>query len=478
MLAIEVEYLLGRAVATDASQRDVPEWPPHPSRLFSALVDALADVSAEAEHAACEDALRWLETQPPPEIGASLGEQVSSRSSVKYFVAINDEVADAKNVRAAPLAELRTRQERYFPAVVPADPKVCFAWPRSEPTESQREALDDLAKRVPYLGHSSSLGRVSCLRAAPPRALAPALAGSLLLRVPGPGRLDRLNAVHTVRRRDTLVQPPKGREVPYAPVGATYSHGPHGSARVFAFEGARFGIEDTAWVTHRYREAFLSKLTRSAPEILTGHLPGGAKSTRAHVAFVPLANVLGRHADGSIKGIAVVIPRDADERALILLESAVNQISTLAFGARGEIGVHPIAVDDEDLAGSRPDKDVLFSLRFGRYAGVADTWMSVTPVALGLHPKPEKGLTEEIALARDLADLGLPEPVEVRLENVSFARRSSPARSFKRGEVSALRGRVLRHVLLRFAEPVSGPLLVGAGRHMGFGLLLPTRSES
>jgi len=159
MLAIEVEYLLGRAVATDPSQRDRAEWPPHPTRLFSALVDALNDVSDATARAEGEAALRWIEAEPAPEISASLENDASLRTVVKHFVPINDEPAEAKNMRATPLTELRTRQERFFPAVVPADPCVVFAWPDSEPSEAHIAALSDLAARVPYLILTRSRGQ-------------------------------------------------------------------------------------------------------------------------------------------------------------------------------------------------------------------------------------------------------------------------------------------------------------------------------
>lgn len=53
MLAVEIELLTGRYVATQFNDRNKPEWPPHPGRLFCALVAAWADTEEpdEVEHA-------------------------------------------------------------------------------------------------------------------------------------------------------------------------------------------------------------------------------------------------------------------------------------------------------------------------------------------------------------------------------------------------------------------------------------------
>src|SRR5690606_13655907 len=42
-MAVAVELLTGRYVATRFNDRDRPEWPPHPGRLFSAAVAAWAE---------------------------------------------------------------------------------------------------------------------------------------------------------------------------------------------------------------------------------------------------------------------------------------------------------------------------------------------------------------------------------------------------------------------------------------------------
>src|ERR1039458_6823167 len=65
MLAIRIDYLTGVSMATkhDDPSRSSAEWPPHPDRLFSALVAAAADMSdrdsGELTKAGLR-ALQWL----------------------------------------------------------------------------------------------------------------------------------------------------------------------------------------------------------------------------------------------------------------------------------------------------------------------------------------------------------------------------------------------------------------------------------
>ena len=82
---VEVNFLTGRYVATCHNDRRQPEWPPHPARLFSALVStwAVADEPDGSERAALE----WLESQAPPGINAS---EAVPRKTVQHFVPVND----------------------------------------------------------------------------------------------------------------------------------------------------------------------------------------------------------------------------------------------------------------------------------------------------------------------------------------------------------------------------------------------------
>ena len=81
MISLEVELLTGRYVATCFNDRSAPEWPPHPARLFSALV-ATAHEHEELTNAA-RTALQWLEQQGSPEIEASEAEK---RSVIAAYV--------------------------------------------------------------------------------------------------------------------------------------------------------------------------------------------------------------------------------------------------------------------------------------------------------------------------------------------------------------------------------------------------------
>ena len=177
---IDVNFLTGRFVATCHNDRRQPEWPPHPARLFSALVAAWAD--ADEPDPSERAALEWLESQPPPGIYAS---EAVPRRVVSHFVPVNDasvvsrgwykrrtenvsglapqlhaelaasggevtekaarierKLARERDVEAQVgyvgstkpasavrmLPEHRTKQERFFPSVTPGDARVGFLW--------------------------------------------------------------------------------------------------------------------------------------------------------------------------------------------------------------------------------------------------------------------------------------------------------------------------------------------------------------
>src|SRR4051812_21490615 len=91
MFAIRVDLLAGRYAATEYNDRDRAEWPPHPARLFSALVATWADGQPGTSEGDAElAALRWLEEQGAPVIVASPIERAGVRNAAVVFVPVND----------------------------------------------------------------------------------------------------------------------------------------------------------------------------------------------------------------------------------------------------------------------------------------------------------------------------------------------------------------------------------------------------
>src|SRR5262249_17668990 len=89
--AFRIDLLSGRYAATSYNDREQVEWPPHPARLFSALVATWAEgqpgtADGDAELAA----LRWLEQQPAPVILASAAANNGKRNGGVVFVPVND----------------------------------------------------------------------------------------------------------------------------------------------------------------------------------------------------------------------------------------------------------------------------------------------------------------------------------------------------------------------------------------------------
>jgi len=212
VIVLDVEFLTGRYVATSFNDRDVPEWPPHPARLFSALV-ATAHEHEDLTSSA-RVALKWLEAQGAPEIEASEAERraivatyvpgnhsgvvrgweaaeekldgarealaeaeasgapkalksaqgavtkAENKFNEEMAKAIEDDGKGNPEVAGQMLPERRGRQPRTLPTVTPHTPRVRYSWPAAEPGIEVRANLAEVARRLVRLGHSSSL--VAC----------------------------------------------------------------------------------------------------------------------------------------------------------------------------------------------------------------------------------------------------------------------------------------------------------------------------
>jgi CRISPR-associated protein Csb2 len=149
MLTFGIRYLQGVAVGSHGEHGRV-EWPPHPARVFMAMVAGHYQTGAEAVERA---ALEWLEKQPAPEIHAPDAEPCRV---VTQYVPVNDKAGPAKSqMHSLPLT--RHRIDRVFARASLASDTVMLHWPTAEPKEPVHDALAALCGKVTRIGHSSSL---------------------------------------------------------------------------------------------------------------------------------------------------------------------------------------------------------------------------------------------------------------------------------------------------------------------------------
>lgn len=549
MLTIEVELLTGRYVATSHYDRDLAEWPPHPARMFSALVAALhgRDPIDPDERAALE----WLEQQPSPQLDVDLGvdDVVGRRAVMDVFVPVNDvslvgdaeaplrtardaqheletapasaerdrQLADArkavakeakklervleeltraegdvsaKDIKSAQslLPDHRVRQGRTFPVVCPARSVFAFAWPSDAPSELRR-ALDRLCERVTHFGHSSSLVRCVVVDNEVAPTLVPHADGDRVLRVVTPGQLERLE-IAFARHQGVDLRVLPSRPQRYGTVTSSERE-PVAPSNVFSsswiiFErvaGARPLSSRGTDVARALRGALLEQHgARTLPPSLSGHRDDGSPANVPHIAFVALPFVGNLHADASIQGCAIVLPRNLPDEEHALLERLVAEWERQR-GAEDETVV---------LAGKqlpplhlqRIDVPTKATLRPATWCRPSRRFVTATPIALDRHPgnlrsNHESTASRAAVIAQQLvADacvrIGLPRPNVVEVSMAPLLAGAQPVRSFLPWPATPGRHpRVRVHAMIEFQMPVPGPVLIGAGRYFGLGLCLP-----
>lgn len=578
MFAIAIELLTGRYTAMQFNDRTEPEWPPHPARLFSAMVAAWAD--NDDPDPAERSALEWLEQQKPPDICCG---EARPRAVVTHFVPVNDPIAlirdlsrtyaltaearravaeaeragDEQGIRRARakmtkaeakaisdaaaagrptgresstviagvleiLPDRRSKQGRTFPTVIPDRTTVWFAWPEASPSEEHRRAIDSVLARVARIGHSSTLVACRSADSAPrPTWTASQEAAEPRLRVAREGVLDRLERAFATHQ---------GSEPRTLPAGMTSykrASGPRhprlaapllgGDWYILGVEGRPRSAVQVLAIARAVRSALMAHADQPPPEFISGHQRSPAAGNRPtrpverpHLAVVPLPSVGHRYSDGSVFGIALVLPtadhcsdadRSAIERALLAWSGAGLELQVPA--GRGGRPVRLVLVD-QGIEKADPDRpswlDTTLASRRRTttrdyWCRPARRWMTVTPIALDRFPgnlrsshphvRDRAEAEAEASVARACAFAGLvKEPqlvsVTIRLDSPLVGVPAVPSGPRERrtgGYAAYISGngspRVCVHAEIEFEQAVRGPVLVGAGRYFGYGLCLP-----
>ena len=346
-------------------------------------------------------------------------------------------------------------------------------WRDVDPDPETVASLNALAADTAYVGHSASLTRCRF------RGGEPADKGVPARRRVYRGRLAELE-------REFHATPLK-RPSPGTPVRAPPTAEPTRADGWLVLEhvdGEMPDIRGAALAAKALRNTIMAGyreigLGEAIPSKLSGHSADGKPSTEPHLGITPLAFLGWPYASGAVLGFALVPPRgellvDPDfqramraitssdgSRRLLRLDSAGLHL-TLAIGSTGERR----------------------SLDPTRYLGAARVWASCTPIVLDRHLKAagNEAREQEITtlIGQACANIGLPEPRCIAagkhsaVEGSPSAYPSGRAPRWLRWRLpESLASRQLTHAVVEFAEPVHGPVVIGAGRFVGLGLCLP-----
>jgi len=556
MLAIEIELLTGRYAATAHNDRGHAEWPPHPARFFSALVAALHDhdvvdqcerdallwlelagapslrVDPESnvgrrqvqyvyvpvndvtigdaaalsperwadaftkQKAKAREGLKRAEAKFQEESAKDPGSDASKKAQKQLEKAqralANEGFSDVDlKTSSALMPDRRTRQVRTFPVVLPETPTFAFLWPTADPA-LHRAALEQLCARVTRLGHSSSLVRCTVVDRDLTPTLVPSDEGDVVLRVVGPGQLERLDrafAHHQGVQNRVLPARPKRYGLAYKRATPSPQAESVFSTDWVLFErvgGSRPVASRTTDVARALRSALIEiHGNQDLPATLSGHAESGP-TEQPHVAFVPLPFVGNEYADGGLMGCALVLPRELAQNDRELLLRLVAKWEKERSNQQGNLTLAggtlpPFIVRRVDLSAKA-------ALDPTRWCRVSIRFVTATPIALDKNPgklrSNQDGTASKAALEAQqsiseacMRVVGVrPSSVEVSLAPLLPG--AQHVRAFlpwpgRPGRTP----RVRVHADIRFEAPVRGPLLLGAGRYFGLGLCLPVEDR-
>lgn len=269
--------------------------------------------------------------------------------------------------------------------------------------------------------------------------------------------------------------------------------------------GPHLPLASTLAVTKALRDTIMKHSgEQPVPPWVSGHDPSGEplRHDDGHLAIIPLPFVGHRNADGHLLGLGMVFPRavDRQERARVLSNLLVDdeaQPRNVQL-TLGRLGLWTLEMRHWSEKTSALQPETWTDDPTG-----SDTWASVTPVVLDRFPKQDRvhnraGWVAEVAeiVAEACSRIGIPRPVGVDIDTTSWHMGAPRARAKHRRVRGPLRAgtkpetpvgdgfppypakgvnapRPQVHLWVRFDEPVLGPILLGAGRYRGYGLLKP-----
>ena len=463
---LRVEFPWGRYHATPWGRNvneGLPEWPPSPWRVLRGLFASWKTRCAHLRAEDVEAALSQLAGSPTLHVPAMKPAhlrhympQVGHRSIGKPDTTITFD----------PFAVIDHRA----PIFLEWDVDMAAAL---------REALDEIAAALSYLGRSESICDAALVsRTEHPELMSWRPAGlddrtdAEILCARHPFDLsDLLQSPDTVRKNGRLI-PTGSRLVPYtkadskqAPTVANAWRPTYAAVRLAVHPRPRPVIADAVAVGELLRRAALKK-HRMPSATLSGKRPSGAYRLdgHQHAHYLSLTQGQRSGAAAPIDSLVVWVPGrlNGDELA------ALAQVKWLRAG-RSAPRVPDIAVAVAafgDIGEVAPE-----------IVGPSSLWVSRTPFAPGRHGQKlswvehvRAEIERELSAYRDL-----PSPASVTVLNAD-ARRYRRYRLPPKEAMGSSRRAAM--VQIQFDQPLEGPIVLGSLSHFGLGLFVPSESEA
>lgn len=464
---------------------DTPEWPPSPMRLFQALIaGSRAGCRNSRWSSDNQDPFRaafcWLEQCEPPQI---LAPEVSSTVGYTLFVPNND--SDKKFDRQDRLTSKVARPHRISIGSHIRDlrQRLYYLWSIAEdqwPTARKHaELICHEARHLLTLGWGidQTVGNGSILTnteaALLPgrrwRSWGAARSGRFGWRVPKKGSTKDLEDVHEsfLNRMDghRFTPPQKLKQFNSAVYSSTAILPPRFSACFELPEGVAFRQETTNKVAamlrslvcrEKHRRDFQGQFSEDSEVYLAGHTGGGEQSPH-RFSYLPLPTIGHQHADGMIRRLLIAEPYGGDGlHAQWAQKRLNNQVLRDKNGNERGFLLYLWRKSSQDMV--------------GRYTSESRNWSSVTPVILPGFDDGKLAKAEKLFLkAIRQAEFPIDAVTELTMRKAPFWPGSLHPRYYHRPRY--LKHFPAWHICLQFREPISGPLALGAGRHVGLGLM-------
>ena len=459
-----------------------PEWPPSPFRLFQALVAGVGRRDQLGKNLG--KALEWLEKRDAPII---LAPPSCAGTIITRFVPNND--GDKKIDRQDRLTSKTSR-----PTIMLAAHNMHYLWWIGEEENEEACRVCEAAKYLSALGWGIDMAFADA-RIIPENEIntlegvrwqpRPDIAQDVgMLRTPIAGTLKDLNEAYLsalgrieLEKPLQIVKKAKVFEYVYYESKERPLGRPNVVFELRNDDGTRFNYPQDRFVhlAGMLRHLAGKLMANSPPEdienpadwvrsFVFGHGNGDSKPHR-QFSYLPMPTIGMAHSDASVRRIMIAAPVGTDRLLL--------HLAKLLEGQRLEPTTETRIARPPTLIRIHRDNVARY------YIESATDWASVTPVILPGHDDHKPDKTRKL-IEKALQQSGIEQTCEFEWSSVSRFPKSLSAHKFdstgrSMGYVrpAYLLSKTGVHLLLRFNSGLNmqGPLVIGAGRHCGFGLM-------